>query len=139
MKKENLPQKICVVCSRPFGCRKKWIKVWEEVKYCSKRCRGEKGKVKYTPQTIEGDDLERMIRMAWEDRTPFDAILAQFSLTEAETISIMKRELPLSRFEAWRDRVHENAALKDRELRGFKLGVFKSRMQRLNGTIKSRK
>ncbi len=136
MKKENLPEKMCAVCSRPFQWRKKWEKVWEEVKYCSERCRGERNRVKLTPKTIEGDDLERMIRMAWEDRTPFDAILAQFGLSEVETISVMKRSLPLKRFEAWRDRVHGHGTLKDRESRGFKLGVFKSKMQRLDGTIK---
>ena len=37
--KSNLPFKICIVCQRPFSWRKKWQKVWEEVKYCSERCR----------------------------------------------------------------------------------------------------
>jgi len=41
VKKENLPSKICVKCARPFTWRKKWEKCWEEVKFCSKRCRGE--------------------------------------------------------------------------------------------------
>ncbi|WP_394353249.1 DUF2256 domain-containing protein [Limnovirga soli] len=39
MSKQHLPQKICVVCSRPFSWRKKWEKVWDEVKYCSNKCR----------------------------------------------------------------------------------------------------
>ena len=39
IKKINLPQKICIVCQRPFTWRKKWNKVWEEVKYCSDKCR----------------------------------------------------------------------------------------------------
>lgn len=39
IKKQDLPQKTCVVCQRPFTWRKKWEKVWEEVKYCSDRCR----------------------------------------------------------------------------------------------------
>jgi len=38
-KKSNLPQKTCVACGRPFVWRKKWEKVWDEVKYCSDRCR----------------------------------------------------------------------------------------------------
>lgn len=38
MKKQHLPQKICVVCHRPFHWRKKWEKAWDEVKYCSKKC-----------------------------------------------------------------------------------------------------
>jgi len=39
IKKSDLPQKICVSCGKPFAWRKKWEKVWEEVKYCSERCR----------------------------------------------------------------------------------------------------
>ncbi len=43
-KKVNLPQKICPVCQRPFTWRKKWEKDWEQVIYCSERCRREKDK-----------------------------------------------------------------------------------------------
>ena len=42
VKKQNLPQKICLSCGRPFTWRKKWEKVWDEVKYCSDRCRKQK-------------------------------------------------------------------------------------------------
>lgn len=38
-KKADLPQKICTVCEKPFTWRKKWGKCWNEVKYCSERCR----------------------------------------------------------------------------------------------------
>jgi len=38
-KKPDLPEKTCVACGRPFKWRKKWAKVWEEVKYCSQKCR----------------------------------------------------------------------------------------------------
>ncbi|MGC8697424.1 MAG: DUF2256 domain-containing protein [Halothiobacillus sp.] len=37
--KAQLPQKICLVCQRPFTWRKKWAKDWEQVKYCSDACR----------------------------------------------------------------------------------------------------
>ncbi|UIE39341.1 DUF2256 domain-containing protein [Leptodesmis sichuanensis] len=37
--KSNLPTKICPVCQRPFTWRKKWEDCWDEVKYCSDRCR----------------------------------------------------------------------------------------------------
>ncbi|MDG1155500.1 MAG: DUF2256 domain-containing protein [Paracoccaceae bacterium] len=40
-KKQNLPQKVCIVCQRPFFWRKKWEKVWDEVKYCSQKCKRE--------------------------------------------------------------------------------------------------
>lgn len=38
-KKADLPEKICPVCHRPFTWRKKWEKVWDEVRYCSDACR----------------------------------------------------------------------------------------------------
>ncbi len=38
-KKSDLPSKTCIVCTRPFVWRKKWEKVWDEVKYCSDKCR----------------------------------------------------------------------------------------------------
>ncbi|WP_252089641.1 DUF2256 domain-containing protein [Pseudomonas sp. MWU13-3659] len=39
MKKGQLPCKICAVCARPFTWRKRWARCWEQVKYCSQRCR----------------------------------------------------------------------------------------------------
>lgn len=41
--KSNLPSKICAACGRPFNWRKKWERCWDEVRYCSERCRSEKG------------------------------------------------------------------------------------------------
>ncbi|MEP1352699.1 MAG: DUF2256 domain-containing protein [Tateyamaria sp.] len=38
-KKSDLPEKMCPTCARPFTWRKKWARVWDEVKYCSDRCR----------------------------------------------------------------------------------------------------
>ncbi|MFN7491271.1 MAG: DUF2256 domain-containing protein [Cyclobacteriaceae bacterium] len=43
-KKQHLPTKTCTVCGRPFSWRKKWEKVWEDVKYCSDKCRMNKSK-----------------------------------------------------------------------------------------------
>jgi hypothetical protein len=45
MKKSQLPEKICVICLRPFTWRKKWEKVWDEVKYCSDACRSKRSKI----------------------------------------------------------------------------------------------
>ncbi|NCT10787.1 MAG: DUF2256 domain-containing protein [Flavobacteriia bacterium] len=42
MKKEHLPQKICLTCNKPYTWRKKWEKNWENVKYCSEKCRRNK-------------------------------------------------------------------------------------------------
>ncbi|UTV30313.1 DUF2256 domain-containing protein [Photobacterium atrarenae] len=39
MNKAELPEKICPICGRPFRWRKKWQKCWEQVRYCSERCR----------------------------------------------------------------------------------------------------
>lgn len=39
VKKSDLPQKTCATCGRPFVWRKKWEKVWDEVRYCSDACR----------------------------------------------------------------------------------------------------
>lgn len=41
-KKSELPEKICPVCKRPFSWRKKWEKNWDEIKYCSDKCRKER-------------------------------------------------------------------------------------------------
>jgi len=38
-RKPHLPTKTCPVCQRPFAWRKKWVRVWDEVRYCSERCR----------------------------------------------------------------------------------------------------
>ncbi len=40
-RKGDLPEKICAACGRPFAWRKKWERVWDEVRYCSDRCRDE--------------------------------------------------------------------------------------------------
>tara|TARA_B100001287_G_scaffold258878_1_gene245595 strand:- start:257 stop:406 length:150 start_codon:yes stop_codon:yes gene_type:complete len=42
MNKKYLPSKKCIVCKKDFTWRKKWEKNWENVKYCSKRCRGKR-------------------------------------------------------------------------------------------------
>ena len=42
VKKENLPTKMCLTCNRPFTWRKKWEKNWDNVKYCSEKCRRQK-------------------------------------------------------------------------------------------------
>jgi len=42
VKKQDLPTKMCLVCQRPFAWRKKWERDWEQVQYCSERCRRNK-------------------------------------------------------------------------------------------------
>ncbi|MDX1574151.1 MAG: TIGR03643 family protein [Methylophaga sp.] len=50
-------------------------------------------------------DINRVIEMAWEDRTPFEAIEGLFGLKEADVIALMRRELKPSSFRLWRARV----------------------------------
>ena len=54
---------------------------------------------------LSADEIDRIVQMAWEDRTPFDAILAQFGITEAEVIALMKSEMRLQNWKKWRARV----------------------------------
>jgi hypothetical protein len=42
IRKADLPQKTCATCGRPFAWRRKWARVWDEVRYCSDRCRSQK-------------------------------------------------------------------------------------------------
>ena len=51
-------------------------------------------------------DLDRIVEMAWEDRTPFDAIEAQFGLGEGEVIKVMRKQLKRKSWKRWRAHVH---------------------------------
>jgi uncharacterized protein (TIGR03643 family) len=57
------------------------------------------------PKSLSEADLSRLIEMAWEDRTPFDAIGQNFGLSEPQVITIMRRELKRPSFKLWRKRV----------------------------------
>jgi uncharacterized protein (TIGR03643 family) len=56
-------------------------------------------------KSINEQDRDRIIEMAWEDRTPFDAIEIQFGLKEQEVIELMRREIKPSSWRRWRERV----------------------------------
>ncbi|WP_104812924.1 TIGR03643 family protein [Aureitalea marina] len=56
-------------------------------------------------QRLDDQQIDRVIEMAWEDRTPFDAIKAQFGLDEKGVITLMRREMKPSSFRLWRARV----------------------------------
>lgn len=75
------------------------------------------------------EEIDRVIGMAWEDRTPFSAIEFQFGLTEADVIKLMKRELKLSSWKRWRARV-QGRKTKHRALREDGVLRFKSKAQR---------
>ena len=69
---------------------------------------------------LDSIDLDRVIEMAWEDRTPFEAIAYQFGLSESEVIQLMRSEMKASSFRMWRKRVsgrktkHAATSLADR-------------------------
>lgn len=67
-------------------------------------------------EELSQEKISRIIEMAWEDRTPFDAIEFQFGLQEKEVIELMRRELKLSSFNMWRKRV-SGRSTKHRKLR----------------------
>ncbi|MDC0007225.1 TIGR03643 family protein [Winogradskyella sp.] len=79
--------------------------------------------------TLELKHIDRIIEMAWEDRTPFDAITFQFGLKEQEVITLMRRELRPKSFRLWRARV-QGRATKHSKKRTFEEGRFKCSRQR---------
>ena len=74
--------------------------------------------------------IDRIIEMAWEDRTPFEAIEAQFGLPEKEVIKLMRRELKRSSFNLWRKRVNSGVSQKHLKKRNPEIGRFKCSRQR---------
>lgn len=74
-------------------------------------------------------DIDRIIEMAWEDRTTFEAITLQFGLKEQDVIELMRREMKLSSFKMWRKRV-QGRKTKHEKLRTFEKGRFKCSRQK---------
>ncbi len=74
-------------------------------------------------------DVDRIVEMAWEDRTPFDAIEAQFGVKEAEVIKIMKHEMRLNNWKKWRARV-QGRKTKHAKLRTEGVDRHKSKAQK---------
>lgn len=74
-------------------------------------------------------EKDRIIEMAWEDRTPFEAILFQFGLKEQDVIRMMRTELKKSSFLLWRKRVNQKICTKNLSTRNNAINRFKSRMQ----------
>ena len=58
------------------------------------------------------EDISRIIEMAWEDRTSFEAIKQQYGFSESEVIALMRREMKPSSFKMWRKRVHTRISIK---------------------------
>ncbi len=80
-------------------------------------------------QILTIKDIDRIIEMAWEDRTTFEAIEIQFGLKEKEVIALMRREMKASSFKMWRKRTNGRST-KHAALRGDGITRFKCTMQK---------
>ena len=79
---------------------------------------------------MEQKDIDRIIEMAWEDRTPFEAIKIQFGFSEANVISLMRKELKRSSFNLWRKRVNSGTSKKHTQKRNPEITRFKCSFQK---------
>lgn len=79
---------------------------------------------------MEEKDTDRIIEMAWEDRTPFEAIKIQFGFSEGDVIALMRKELKRSSFNLWRKRVNSGVSQKHAHKRNPDIDRFKSSLQK---------
>ena len=79
--------------------------------------------------TLPAADIDRIIEMGWEDRTPFEAIETQFGLAEKDVIELMRREMKASSFRMWRKRM-AGRSTKHQALRQEGMDTFRSTSQR---------
>ena len=79
--------------------------------------------------SLDQSTIDRVVEMAWEDRTPFEAIEIQFGLKEKDVIAIMRRHMKHSSFKMWRKRV-TGRTTKHAHRRDFTVGRFKSQNQK---------
>ncbi len=82
-----------------------------------------------TPATLNITDKDRIIEMAWEDRTTFEAIEMQFGLKQQDVIKLMRIELKASSFRLWRKRT-KGRSTRHEALRGDNVDRFKCSRQR---------
>ena len=76
-------------------------------------------------------DFDRIIEMAWEDRTPFEAIKIQFGYTEKDVIDLMRQKLKRSSFNLWRKRVNSGVSKKHLHKRSADITRFKCTLQKI--------
>jgi uncharacterized protein (TIGR03643 family) len=83
----------------------------------------------FTQMTLTDKDIDRIIEMAWEDRTTFEAIEIQFGLKEKEVIQLMRKQMKASSFKMWRKRTNGRTT-KHAALRNNAVGRFKCKLQK---------
>jgi len=81
-------------------------------------------------KTFSESEKDRIIEMAWEDRTPFEAIEIQFGISESEVIKLMRRELKEKSFKLWRKRVNSGVSKKHLKKRSADIKRFKCSRQK---------
>jgi len=79
---------------------------------------------------LTDQEIDRIIEMAWEDRTPFEAIEFQFGYTESMVIQLMRNTLKRSSFNLWRKRVNSGVSQKHQFKRNPEIQRFKCKLQR---------
>lgn len=79
---------------------------------------------------MDQKEIDRIIEMAWEDRTPFEAIKIQFNFSEANVIELMRKELKRTSFNLWRKRVNSGVSQKHAQKRNPEITRFKCSLQR---------
>ena len=88
----------------------------------------------YNMLNLNSIQIDRVIEMAWEDRTPFEAILFQFNLNEKDVIKLMSTNLKESSFKIWRKRVNSGVSQKHLKKRNPEINRFKcSRQKSITG------
>lgn len=87
-------------------------------------------------ESISPEDTDRIIKMALEDRTSFESLETQFGLTPNDTVVFMRKHLSAKSFMRWRKRISERGHLKHRAKNGLAIDRFKSKNQRVDGSIK---
>jgi len=97
---------------------------------------GISNKSKKTYQDLSSNDQDRIVRMAWEDRTSFESIQEQFGLSPNEIEKFMRTQLDENSYKRWRKRASERGHLKQGKKRPESIDRFKCSRQRLDGSTK---
>lgn len=82
-------------------------------------------------KNLNTQEIDRIIEMAWEDRTPFEAIHFQFGISESEVIELMRLKLKASSFKLWRKRVNSGVSQKHLKKRSKEISRFKCSRQKI--------
>jgi len=97
---------------------------------------GISSKTKLKWLNLSEDDQDRIVRMAWEDRSAFDDISKQFGLSPNEVEQFMRTQLDEKAYKRWRRRASEQGQLKHRKTRNPEVDRFKCSRQRSDGSTK---